>query len=207
MPYYQGTRFFFIIVVLCLGLSACSSKNELPALTAESKVLIFGDTITAGEGVKPEEAYPQQLAKQVNYTVINAGVAQESTAAALERFPQLLIQHQPDVIVFCHGDYDLQQGIDERKIVDNLRLLLRQTYDQEIPTILLGIPKIELKHMPPYPFYRRLARAFGAVYNGAVLSEILASPEARLTPRTPNAAGHKRLAEVLAKMLQPETAS
>lgn len=207
MPYYQGTRFFFIIVVLSFTLSACSSKTELPVLTNESKVLIFGDTITAGEGVAQAEAYPQQLAKQANYKVINAGVAQESTAAALTRFPQLLAQHQPDVIIVLHGDHDLQQGVDEQKIVDNLRLLLRHTYDQEIPTILLGVPKIELKHMPPYPFYRRLARAFGSVYNGAVLSEILASPQARLTPRAPNAEGHKRLAEVLANMLQPKAGS
>src|SRR5690349_23652614 len=55
------------------------------------RIVAFGDSLTAGLGLPPSEAFPAQLqkslaAKGLKVEIANAGVSGDTTAAGLERF-------------------------------------------------------------------------------------------------------------------------
>ena len=83
----------FALVSLASG---CGRAARLRALRRDSTVVAFGDSITAGAGATAQEAYPAVLAKQLNCTVINAGVPGEESGQALARLPKLLREHRAE---------------------------------------------------------------------------------------------------------------
>src|SRR4029450_2334934 len=70
------------VAVLCL-VAAASAQGE-------RVIVAFGDSLTAGYGVAPEESYPALLGARLRedgyrYRVINAGVSGDTTAGGLRR--------------------------------------------------------------------------------------------------------------------------
>src|SRR5262245_22500552 len=83
---------------------------------ASGAVVVFaGTSLTAGLGLDPDSAYPQQVqrlmkADGMNFEVVNAGVSGETSSALLRRLPWLL--REPfDVIVIETGANDGLRGI------------------------------------------------------------------------------------------------
>ena len=92
-------KILFIFTVF-LFLSACSDKQPgLPELSAIAVILVYGDSITAGNGAPPAQNYPSQLAEKLQRTVINAGVPGEISANGLKRLPALPDKHEPTTLV------------------------------------------------------------------------------------------------------------
>jgi len=65
-------------------------------------ILFFGNSLTAGMGLDPEEAFPAFVQQKLDslgyeYTVVNAGLSGETTASGRNRLPWVLTQ---DVSVF-----------------------------------------------------------------------------------------------------------
>ena len=70
------------LAVLCLAPAASAQGERV--------IVAFGDSLTAGYGVAPEEAYPALLAARLRgegyrYQVVNAGVSGDTTAGGLRR--------------------------------------------------------------------------------------------------------------------------
>ena len=104
-----------ILVQALLILAASSS------LLARPVVVFFGDSLTAGYGVEPEQAYPaliQELIDAAGYDaqVVNAGLSGETTAAGLRRIDWIL-SRPIDIFVLALGGNDGLRGIpvDETK--------------------------------------------------------------------------------------------
>ena len=111
-----------------------SASSVAPADTAtdeELRVLVLGNSIAAGFGVSPQEAFPALLQKKVdslgwNATVQNAGVSGETTAGGLQRIGWLL-QDSVDVLVLELGGNDGLRGIDPSVTRTNLRGVIDTT--------------------------------------------------------------------------------
>src|SRR6266446_7590815 len=98
------------VFVLCLGLAAVTASGKTPAAINSRRdapnvptVLVLGDSISAGYGLKRSAAYPALLAEKAaasgfDVKVLNAGVSGDTTAGALRRLPPLLQRHI-DVLV------------------------------------------------------------------------------------------------------------
>ncbi len=91
-------------------------------------ILFFGDSLTAGYGLSPEEAFPALAEKQLNQSgkavkVINAGLSGETSAGGASRIDWVL--RQPvDVFVLELGANDGLRGLPIAETKKNLQLII-----------------------------------------------------------------------------------
>lgn len=106
-------------------------------------ILAFGDSLTAGYGVKTSEAFPAQLqmaleAKGHKVTVTNAGVSGDTTSGGLERLDWAL-DPKPDAVILELGANDALRGIDPKVPRENLDKMLAALKAKSIPVLLTGM--------------------------------------------------------------------
>ncbi len=140
MKYYQ-----MMICGLFFGLCACQSEvkqatnnttqtrskenTEKPSTQdKKASIVFFGNSLTAGFGLEPEEAYPQLIQNKLDslgfsYEVINAGLSGETTAGGVERIDWILKQ-PVDVFVLELGGNDGLRGIDPKETEKNLGIII-----------------------------------------------------------------------------------
>ena len=127
--------------LLSLALTACNagpgtekSASSTPATTAaasgtaaagKKRLLFFGNSLTAGLGVEPEEAFAGLIGHYVDslglqYEVINAGLSGETTAGGRSRVGWLL-RLPVDVFVLELGANDGLRGIPLASTRENLQ--------------------------------------------------------------------------------------
>ena len=110
---------FCLVLALGGALSAQDDRN------ANKRILILGDSITAGYGLDPQEAYPALLQKKIDaakltYTVKNAGISGDTTAGGLRRIDWALGAEGADVLVIALGGNDGLRGISIGQTEENL---------------------------------------------------------------------------------------
>ena len=67
------------------------------------RIIAIGDSITSGQYLPSEQAWPAILAELTGHEVLNAGVANETTRQGLERFPRHVQERSPDVVIIQFG--------------------------------------------------------------------------------------------------------
>jgi acyl-CoA thioesterase-1 len=80
------------------------------------RIVALGDSLTAGYGVAPSEAFPAQLEKALrakghNVEILNAGVSGDTTAGGLQRF-DWAVPEGTDAVILELGANDALRGID-----------------------------------------------------------------------------------------------
>lgn len=132
------------------------------ALDAHAKKLVvIGDSITEGFGVKRELAYPSVLQQKIekahkNWRVINSGISGSTSASALSRVTWHLKQ-KPDLIVLALGANDGLRGSDVKAMEENLNKAVEAAKKAGVKVILAGIK------VPPN-YGAAYASAFEAVF-------------------------------------------
>jgi acyl-CoA thioesterase-1 len=100
--------------------------GEAPNANAGKKrIVILGDSITAGYGLDPQQAYPALLQKEIDaavspYTVVNAGVSGDTTAGGLRRVDWALGKAGAEILVIALGGNDGLRGISPAQTAENL---------------------------------------------------------------------------------------
>lgn len=189
--------------VFCAALlAACGGATpRIAKLAPADTVLAFGDSLTFGTGARAEESYPAVLAQLIGREVVRAGVPGEQTAGGLARLPDALDEHRPRLVIVCLGGNDMLRKQPQAAIESNLRDILRTIRSRGIDAVLIGVPEPGLITSAP-DFYASLAREFGIPYEGRIVTSVLYSPELKSDPIHPNAAGYRRMAEAIAKLLR-----
>lgn len=130
--------------VLLLALT-CSVQPSWANNTAESlkRLLVLGDSLTAGYGLSAEEAFPAQLEKALRraghkITVINAGVSGDTSAGGLARLEWALAD-APDFVLIELGGNDALRGLPPAETSANLDAILERLSSAGIPVILAGM--------------------------------------------------------------------
>ncbi|MDF5501939.1 GDSL-type esterase/lipase family protein, partial [Vibrio parahaemolyticus] len=93
-----------MIRILSLVLFFCFSATA----HASEKLLVLGDSLSAGYQMPIEESWPSLLPDALSehgqdVTVINASISGDTTGNGLARLPQLLTQHSPDMVLIELG--------------------------------------------------------------------------------------------------------
>jgi acyl-CoA thioesterase-1 len=107
------------------------------------KILILGDSLTEGYGVKKEQAFPFVLESLLNktgdnYKVLAAGTSGSTSASALKRLKWHL-KANPDVLVLALGGNDGLRGIEPEATKSNLSQAIELAKNKGLLVVLAGM--------------------------------------------------------------------
>ncbi len=113
--------------------------------TARKVILFFGNSLTAGMGLDPEDAFPAVIQNkldslQLDYEVINAGLSGETTASGKNRLSWVLNQ-KVDIFVLELGANDGLRGIPLEETRKNLQAIIKTVQEKNPNTriVLAGM--------------------------------------------------------------------
>jgi acyl-CoA thioesterase-1 len=134
-------------------------------------VLVFGDSLSAGYGLRREEAWPVLLQQKLgpNWQVVNASVSGETTAGGLTRLPAALKEHKPAIVIIELGANDGLRGLPLAGARQNLAAMIELDKAAGAKTLLVGM------QMPPN-FGAAFTAKFSAMFNDLALSYKLPTP-------------------------------
>ena len=117
--------------------SAAPPKNTVP------KIVAFGDSLTAGFGVAPQDAYPAQLQRRLDdagyrYLVVNAGVSGDTTAGGVRRVSWVL-NGNPYMVILELGGNDGLRGLNIAQTRANLETIILRLKQAGVVTVLAGM--------------------------------------------------------------------
>ncbi len=189
------TALFAFCVVL---LAACSAKKAEP-LPPGSMVLALGDSLTAGYGLTPEQAWPALLAGKTGWKIINGGISGDTSGDALARLPALMEEHAPRLVLVTLGGNDMLRKLPEAQTRANLARILEQVRGGGAQAVLLATPRPSIagalfQSLSPPPFYAEIAQERKVPLIEEAVSAVLSDPDLKLDQLHPNAEGHKVLA-------------
>lgn len=108
-------------------------------------ILFLGNSLTAGYGLTPEEAFPALIQKKLDsagyhYRVVNAGVSGETSAGGVRRIDWLL-QHPVAILALELGANDALRGQDLRATRANLQAIIDRTraHDPTTRIVIAGM--------------------------------------------------------------------
>ena len=191
------------------------AKDTVVQKKATKTILFFGNSLTAGYGLEPSQAFPALIQNKIDslnlpYTTINAGVSGETSSGGNSRIDWIL--RQPiDVFVLELGANDGLRGIPVTETKKNLQSIIdkvKAKYPQA-KVIIAGM-QVPPNMGPQYSAdFRALFPAL-AKENGAALIPFLlegVGGEAALNLEDgihPTAEGHGILAQTIWRVLQPQ---
>ncbi len=185
-------------------------KSEQSAGT----LLFFGDSITAGYGIAPEQAFPALIQKRIStmgwrMNVVNAGLSGETSAGGLRRIDWILRQ-KVSVFILGLGANDAMRGIDlaiTRKNLEKILDRVRQSYP-EAKLVVLGMqapPNLGQTYTRGFrDMFPGLARQYKAALVPFLLQGVGGIPELNLADGIhPTVKGHAIIAESVWEILKP----
>lgn len=135
---------------LALLLLALSS----PAAFAANTILVFGDSLSAGHGIRVQQSWPALLdqrlqAEKLPYGVANASISGETTAGGRTRLPAALAQFKPAVVVIELGANDGLRGLPVAQMRANLVAMIAAAQSRGATVLLVGM-KLPPNYGPDY---------------------------------------------------------
>lgn len=163
-------------LITCVFLLQAHSLQANDTAESDVRLLVLGDSLTAGYGLPAEDSFPSQLqsalrADNYNVKVINAGVSGDTSAGGLSRLSWSLSDN-PRIVIVELGANDALRGLAPQQTYDNLDSIIDHLIKKQVLVILTGMrspknmgkdyteafdliyPKLAEKHrIPLYPFF------------------------------------------------------
>ncbi|MDY6948092.1 MAG: arylesterase [Pseudomonadota bacterium] len=132
------------------------------AATAPNTLLVLGDSLSAGYGVKVDATWVALLERRLasqgyGYRVVNASISGETTGGARVRLPRALELHQPSVVVIELGGNDGLRGLPVKQVRGNFESMIETSQAANANVVLVGM------RMPPN-YGAEYADSFHALY-------------------------------------------
>jgi acyl-CoA thioesterase-1 len=200
----QTWRAVVLLVGLVAGLGAAEPRT----------ILFFGDSLTAGYGIDPDEAFPALIQRKLDaagggWRVVNAGLSGETTSGGLRRLDWILRQ-RVDIFVIELGGNDGLRGIPPETSRSNLAAMIKRIRERQphVKVVLAGM-QMPLNMGPDYTrqfaaMYPALAEETKVTLIPFLLEGVGGVPSLNLPDGIhPTAEGHKIVAETVWRSLQP----
>ena len=122
-------------VLVLVVLRGCSRKVSVPSGT----IAFLGDSITAGYGLEPGQAYPA-LIEIKGMTMLNLGVSGSKTEDGLQRLKDYFnAGGNPRLVVIALGANDILQGVAPGVVEAHLESAILECRNRGVPVMLCGI--------------------------------------------------------------------
>jgi len=135
-----------------------------PAQAREVLILAFGDSLSAGYGLKPQDSFPAQLQTALRkqgmpVRVHNGGVSGDTTTAGRGRLGWVLtgLKAKPDLVILELGANDMLRGQSPALARANLDAMIADLKRRKIPVLLAGMKA-------SYNLDRRYRAEFDGIY-------------------------------------------
>ena len=128
---------FVISLLACLATPMAYAQTPV-------RVVMLGDSLTAGFGLAPDAALPAQLEARLTQQgyaidIINAGVSGDTTANGLARYDWSVSGNDPDMLIIALGANDYLSGLSAESARANLNAIIQRARAQDLPLILVGL--------------------------------------------------------------------
>jgi acyl-CoA thioesterase-1 len=188
-------QFVIGLTALVLGLAS------LPAGAQQARpvsIVALGDSLTAGYGLGPGDAFPVRLqaalkAKGLDVTVQNAGVSGDTSSGGLERL-DWAVGEGVDAVILELGANDALRGIDPTVTRRNLDAIITRLKEKRIAVLLTGMlapPNMGSTFAAAFnPIFPELAAKHGVLFDPFFLDGVAADAALNLSDGMhPNARG------------------
>jgi acyl-CoA thioesterase-1 len=151
-----------VALALSLTVVACGSRGDdreepratpsaqvpapvsVPApATGRPRIVVLGDSLTAGLGLSTADAYPALLQQRVqaeglDFEVVNAGVSGDTSAGGLSRLDWAL-EGDVRVLIVALGGNDALRGLPPDQLQHNLAQIIERAQAKGITVLLAGM--------------------------------------------------------------------
>ncbi|MBS4017424.1 MAG: arylesterase [Dechloromonas sp.] len=155
-----------------------------PAMAAKT-ILVMGDSLSAGYGIRPQQAWPSLLQERLrelhlDYSVANLSISGETSAGGRARFAAALKAHKPAVVILALGANDGLRGLPLKQMENNLETMIVAARKSGARVLLAGM------RLPPNygpyadQFFQRfgdIAKAEKTAYLPFLLEPVATRPE------------------------------
>jgi acyl-CoA thioesterase-1 len=121
------------------------AASENATVKAKGPVLVFlGDSLTAGFGLGPEFALPEQIGVRLEAAgllvdVVNAGVSGDTTSGGLARYDWSVASAEPDLVFVALGANDYLSGGSPDQARENLQAILTRIKADGAQAVLASV--------------------------------------------------------------------
>jgi acyl-CoA thioesterase-1 len=190
-----------------------SPTAEAPAPAASRpRIVVLGDSITAGLGLRPEESFPSTLQQKVDasglqFDVINAGVSGDTTAGGLRRLDWSL-EGDVRVVVVELGANDGLRGLPVSEMKRNLAAIIERARSRRAQVVLCGMeapPNFGVAYTREFrAVFEELSREHQVAFVPFVLRGVAGDATLNQSDGIhPNSAGARKVAELVWVALEP----
>lgn len=175
-------RWFWLWVAL---LALVFGPPRLAAAEGPVRILVLGDSLTAGYGLPAGASFPDQLERALNESgvaakVINSGVSGDTSAGGRARLAWAL-GDKPQAMIVELGANDGLRGLDPAKTEANLDAILTAAKRAGVRLLLSGMkapPNLGAEYGSEFDaLYPRLAEKHGVLFDPFFLEGVAARPE------------------------------
>jgi acyl-CoA thioesterase-1 len=126
-----------------VGATPPAEGRAEPPPVARPRIVALGDSLTAGLGLSPDQAYPALLQQRLtaegfNYEVVNAGVSGDTSAGGRARF-DWAVAGDVQVLIIALGGNDGLRGLPVQQLKQNLSQIIERARARHITVVLAGM--------------------------------------------------------------------
>ena len=139
-----------LVLCACVSCGAEAPEATVPAAPVERapeapkpRIVALGDSLTAGLGLQPEEAYPAVLESRIRqrgypFEVVNAGVSGDTSAGGLRRVDWAL-DGDVRILILALGANDGLRGLPVDEMTRNLQEIIERAQRRSVQVLLVGM--------------------------------------------------------------------
>lgn len=144
-------------------------------------IVVLGDSISAGRGIKVEEGWVALLQQKLNqenkiYTIFNESISGDTTAGGVARIDKALILHKPDIVLLELGANDGLRGLSPKLMKANLAKIITRSQQTGAKVLLLAMripPNYGKRYVDKfYNIYPQLAKEMNIPFVPFILKEV-----------------------------------
>jgi len=110
----------------------------------EPVILVLGDSLSAGYGIKKEEGWVALLEQKLKtegyaYHLVNASISGETTDGGLARLAALLQEHKPTLLLIELGANDGLRGFPIKIMQQNLNAMIKAGKKNHVQILLIAV--------------------------------------------------------------------